>query len=584
MKERNSSLFAKLSLRSKRLAATSSSSSSHRSVNSPTTTPETETPTSFSGPSEYGLGYSSINHECAPSYDDRRTSRALLSRPIELDPYTESCITERAERPTISMSRRNTRNTLTYEHQDALFVSILPETAPNRAVQSTVRARSGTSSPEPATLAASRPQSPFAMSSTVSKSLIGSPPMIISARKCQSVHDFEVMHPPSFAAVDQTIVTASPNGPYYAVGRGWKKGIYATKEEAECQTRNFPGPRLQIFEDRAAAKNFIANSRRFVPQASHQDQSHNDEFVERTRIFKGLDPNSELAKRRAVTMSAERKEAQRKSRVHTAMQSPALRQDANNLNSPPLSLRSFISDVVSVSPMEEIKGFGSFRTPIPLLSMSLLPVKHLASSIAFYTKVLGFTCVSQTVNIQAILSSSSASICLRTVDQAPPSSTGANVSRLSMIRTSSGDRLNPHVLGCPALPTICVGHADDAEAVSLPPTPESISLSCMEPEPLDLPSTTLPLRSAASTLSGATVLIEYSGALESMHSLLSARFNEWRLERSKAAQRTTDSARVLTGVQQTLWDAQELHLCDLDGHRIIYTTPFPRASPCASLI
>lgn len=126
-------------------------------------------------------------------------------------------------------------------------------------------------------------------------------------------------------------------------------------------------------------------------------------------------------------------------------------------------------------------------------------------------------------------------------------------------------------------------HPDDPD-LSLPPTPESLSLSCTEPDPLDLPSTPFPLRSSTSIMSGTTVLIEYNGALESMHTLLSARLNEWRLERNKAARRPTDSARILSGVQQTPWDAQELHLCDLDGHRLIFTTPFLRGVPGASLI
>ena len=274
--------------------------------------------------------------------------------------------------------------------------------------------------------------------------------------------------------------------------------------------------------------------------------------------------------------------------MHIAMHSP----ETAAVNSPPLSLRSVFSDIAPVSPIDEINGFGSFPTPVPLQSMSLLPVQHLASSIAFYAKVLGFTCVSQVPSVQAVMSSSSATICLRTVDQAPPPPSGANVTRLSMIRTSSNGKPDPLSHGRLPLPTMSEERLDDAE-VSLPPTPESLNLCCTEPEPLDLPSTSLPLRVPTSTLSGTTVLIEYNGALEAMHSLLSARLNEWRLERNKAAQtsvgtkvpqRAADTARILGGVQQTPWDAQELHLCDLDGHRLIYTTPFLRGTPGASLI
>lgn len=322
----------------------------------------------------------------------------------------------------------------------------------------------------------------------------------------------------------------------------------------------FPGPLLQIFRDRAAAEDFLANAGRFKPQPALHDEA-DDELLERTRIFNGLDPNSEVAQRRTISMSVERKESQRRSPILIASQSVSHQEAAAAaVHSPPLSINSMFSDAPPISPIEEINGFGTLPTPVPLQSISLLPVRHLASSIAFYAKVLGFTCVSQVANVQAVMSSSSATICLRTVDHVPPQPTGANVSRMSMVRAHSSNGA-PLTHSRPALPTMSEEQPDHSdEVLSLPPTPESVSLSYMDPEPLDLPSTTLPLRSSAtSTLSGQTVLIEYSGALESM-------------------------ARILSGVQQTPWDAQELHLCDLDGHRIIYTTPFTRTSVGASLI
>lgn len=109
---------------------------------------------------------------------------------------------------------------------------------------------------------------------------------------------------------------------------------------------------------------------------------------------------------------------------------------------------------------------------------------------------------------------------------------------------------------------------------TLPPTPDSLSLSHPDPEPIQLPPTSLSLRSITpTTLSGITVLVEHGGALDALHSRLSAKLNEWRIERNRAAQNCFDGARLLGGVQQTPWDAQELQLCDLDGHRIVYTTP-----------
>ncbi|KAJ1032739.1 hypothetical protein NDA16_000760 [Ustilago loliicola] len=493
-----------------------------------------------------------------------------------------------------------------HAEEDPLFVHIVDGSAPKSAIQSTVRARSLSSATSPPTYTAAldvpRPQSPFAIVSSPSQSSLSfRPPSRIEPRRCYSANDTEQVKPSPFSGRALAQVAAAPHQSFYAVGRGWKKGIYTTKDQAERQIRNFPGPLLQVFSDRTAAEDFLANAGRFTPQPPIQDEA-DDELLERTRIFNGLDPNSEFARRRTVSMSAERKEAQRRSRILIASQSVSRQEAAAAaVHSPPLSLRSIFSDAAPISPIEEINGFGSFPTPVPLQSMSLLPAKHLASSVAFYAKVLGFTCISQVPDVQAVMSSSSATICLRTLDHAPPPPTGANVSRMSMIRApsfnGSAARSDPLSLGRPALPTMSEEQPDQTdETLSLPPTPESVSLSCTNPEPLDLPSTTLPLRSSAtSTLSGQTVLIEYSGALEAMHTLLSAKLNEWRLERTKAAaaqasqtkgtQRSQpDMARILSGVQQTPWDAQELHLCDLDGHRIIYTTPFARPIVGASLI
>lgn len=303
--------------------------------------------------------------------------------------------------------------------------------------------------------------------------------------------------------------------------------------------------------------------------------------MERARIFNNLDPNSEMARRRTIGMSAERKEAQRMSRIHIAMHSPVLSQSSATSQSPAFSLRSMFSET-PITPIEEINGFGSFPTPVPLQSMSLLPVKDLTSSVAFYAKVLGFNVVSNTSGVQTVMSSSAATICLRASQHAPPSTTGTTASRMSMSPASAIDPLSN---GLSKLPTMTEESSSKSE-LWLPPTPESINLACTDPEPLNLPSASLPPSPTNSAIPSTTVLIEYSGALESMHSLISARLNEWRLERSKLSPTRTqgDSARLLGGVQQTPWDAQELHLCDLDGHRIVFTSPFVRTALGPSLI
>lgn len=305
-----------------------------------------------------------------------------------------------------------------------------------------------------------------------------------------------------------------------------------------------------------------------TPHLMFSDEAE-DELVERTRIFKGLDPESDAAKRRSMSMSLERKESRRRSRMLIATHSPVLHQDAAAaavaVDSPPLSLSSIFADSGVITPIDEISGLGSSPAPVPSQAMTMLPVKDLARSLLFYAKVLELACVSYVPEAQAVMSSSAVKLCLRTIDPAPPSSDGVNV-------------LRTHGNGSSASTCLALG-AD----TFLPPTPESLSLPCTDPEPLQLPATSLPLQTS-STTSGAVVLIEHNGSLDAMHTQLTAKLNEWRLAQHSLTKRM-GSARILNGVQQTAWNAQELHLSDLDGHRIIYTTPFLRgAVPTVSLI
>ncbi|SJX61344.1 uncharacterized protein SRS1_10336 [Sporisorium reilianum f. sp. reilianum] len=593
MGERSSSLLAKLTLRTKR-QGTGSSSTSTRSAPSAVTTPETETPTtSFSGQADYGLGYSSINHERSPTYSAKRTSTALLTRPVEFDRYAEpSSSHQRREQAlrTRSLPRSN-KLSVVHAEEEPLFVQIVDQAAPTSPIQSTVRARSqsGTLPLHSANFDFARPQSPFAINSASQTRP--------TPRRCQS----------SFAlasSADEPLAQASTPS-FYAVGRGWKKGVYTTKEDAERQIRNvrvplktssvanklrvltflshpfvcffvqFPGPLMQVFRDRAAADDFLQNSGRFTPQSPSQDENE-DEFIERIRIFKGLNPDSDLAKRRTLSINTERTEAQRRSRMLRSAPSPVSRQDACAsgqvaaaavLSSPPPSLRGIFAEIAPVSPIEEIDGFSDLANSAPLSGMTLLPVQHLANSMAFYARVLDFACIAHVPDVQAVMSTPAVTVCLRTLAQAPPSLNGAKLVRNTSATT-------------PTLPTMSEEPHSDTD-LALPPTPDSLSLSCTDPEPMQLPPTNLPLRSVTlTTLSGITVLLEHGGALEALHSRLTAKLNEWRIERTKAAHSriSTDGAKLLGGVQQTPWDAQELHLCDLDGHRIIYTTPLLRGS------
>ena len=341
---------------------------------------------------------------------------------------------------------------------------------------------------------------------------------------------------------------------------------------------------MQVFHDRTVAERFLAESGRFTvtTQPSFQDESE-DEFIERTRIFRGLNPNSDLARRRTVTIMTVHKGAQRKSRMLRATQSPVLGHETSFTaaatavasNSPTLSINGKLLDAAPASPIEQINGFTDSAPTPPLPSMTLLPVKHLANSMTFYAKVLDFTCVSHAPGAQAVMSSPAAAVCLRPTAQALSSPNGAGTN------SNGAPRSSPLALGHPALPTMSEEHSNEADT-ALPPTPDSLRLACADPEPIKLPPTSLPLRSRTSSLSGITVLVEHGGALEALHSRLTARLNEWRLERAKAAQScaaSIDGAKILGDVQQTPWGAQELHVSDLDGHRIIFTTPLPRGSP-----
>lgn len=240
MTERRSSFLGKLTLRTKRSnrqLATSASSSS------PVTTPDLETPSGFSGPSDYGLGYSSINHERSPSCKDIRTSRALQSRPIEFDRYADSSTTQKHRVGTT----RSKKLSVVHDEEHPLFVEIFHEAAPTPIIQSTVRAQSSSSSSSPPNYAdfdLLRPQSPFAITSSASQSRIIRPPSRISPRRTQSANDSEAVRPyhsTTRASSELAAAAAASGQSFYAVGRGWKKGVYTTKEEAQRQIKNVSG-------------------------------------------------------------------------------------------------------------------------------------------------------------------------------------------------------------------------------------------------------------------------------------------------------------------------------------------------------
>ena len=234
MTERRSSLLGKLTLRTKRsnrqLVTSASSSSS-------ATTPDLDTPSTFSGPPDYGLGYSSINHERSPSYRDKRISKALQSCPIEFDRYADSSINQKHRTGSI----RSQKLSVVHDEEHPLFVEIFHEAAPTPTIQSTVRAQSSSASTCPPTYAdldLPRPQSPFTITSSASQSRINRPPSRISPRRTQSADGSEAVRTSQSTTKALTELAAAPGQSFYAVGRGWKKGVYTTKEEAQRQIKN----------------------------------------------------------------------------------------------------------------------------------------------------------------------------------------------------------------------------------------------------------------------------------------------------------------------------------------------------------
>lgn len=238
MGERSSSLLGKLAVKSRRFATgttASSSASSSRQASSPATTPEFEFTTSFSDPPDYHLGYSSINHERSPSYKGKRVSRAAVSHPIEFDRYAESSPGSRLTTSEASVNKLSAAHV----EENSLFVRIEQELAPMRTVQSTVRAQPswGTLPPHTASsVDAHRPQSPFAITSAALPSRRSTVPSRGATRRCFANHSTSV-HESSSKERDPAQAAGTLEQSFYAVARGWKKGVYTMQADAERQIR-----------------------------------------------------------------------------------------------------------------------------------------------------------------------------------------------------------------------------------------------------------------------------------------------------------------------------------------------------------
>lgn len=68
-------------------------------------------------------------------------------------------------------------------------------------------------------------------------------------------------------------------GPLWAVSRGWKKGIFLTFDEAEKQTRNFPGPLIRQFANVDEAIEFLELSSKSPAITTDEDKDHATRFA-----------------------------------------------------------------------------------------------------------------------------------------------------------------------------------------------------------------------------------------------------------------------------------------------------------------
>ncbi|PWN35411.1 uncharacterized protein FA14DRAFT_160564 [Meira miltonrushii] len=85
-----------------------------------------------------------------------------------------------------------------------------------------------------------------------------------------------------------------PNAPCWAVLRGWRMGVYSTREEAERQMENFPGPYMQEFPNEREARQWLqdgATDARRIPSVRtlELDEDFNHPSLSRMSLYERAD-------------------------------------------------------------------------------------------------------------------------------------------------------------------------------------------------------------------------------------------------------------------------------------------------------
>ncbi|EPQ28433.1 uncharacterized protein PFL1_04259 [Pseudozyma flocculosa PF-1] len=377
------------------------------------------------------------------------------------------------------------------------------------------------------------------------------------------------------------------NGPFYSVQRGWKKGIYMSRAEADRQIRNFPGPVIKTFENLDEAIAFLKPDAAVLETP---DEDQDEEVLERARIFSDLASSGQVELKRAISLSSERKAARLRANraqkdsldsANGSATASAAAATSLGLSAGPWATSRTILKQGAHSPFEDpVSNPLDKALPVPAEPLcgpsrlvTLLPVRNLEASKSFYTTVLGMTCSSQHEGVQAILTSSTgASFCLRSLDVAPPMPSGSGLARSSSIGRSNSSNGRS---GRPMLPPM----NEDGEApVSSGSGPDSPSRNDLRPSRSPVPPPPPP-RSATVTMSGITTLVEYPKPLDALHSLVSQRINGWTQHDARQfgdlrfGSRRTEGAKMLSEVEDKPWGCQEFHVSDPDGHRLIFTSP-----------
>ena len=321
--------------------------------------------------------------------------------------------------------------------------------------------------------------------------------------------------------------------------------------------KQFPGPIMKVFENVDEAIAFLDAK---TAEARPSNEEQDEETLERARIFSAsVSPEAE-GLRRAISLSAERKAARRRSkeaRPKTALEAEGL------VRSPAPNGQAEAADISS-GPLE----LQARKSPL-LRAATLLPVRSLVSAISFYQEVLGFSCASQSQGGQAIMLLDSAAVCLRASDMSPSLPPG-NGWLGSMSRSASNHgRSQSARLQLPSMDL-------DKEAKTAPEDEQKsdspsrrIPKSPRSPVPPPPP----PPRSAGLSLSGISVIIEYADSLALLKTALEQKIEIWTkasrlMGDNKFGMRRFEGPKVLTEVEDKV-SLHALNSCETNGDRAL---------------